>query len=100
MLPDKPVGGSLDSSADPDSIRSNIAGSSPGPPRSTSSESSEIKSQWSKAQSTAEAHKHVGKANQDPVRAEKAKKEEILQEKERDFKVKHIGLVGVLLWIS
>lgn len=100
MLSDKPVGGSLNTSADPDSIRSSIAGSSPRPPRSTSSESSEIKPQWSKAQSTAEARKPVGKASQDPIRAEKAKKEAIWQEKERDFKVKHLGLVGVLLWIS
>ncbi|KAL1970306.1 hypothetical protein VTN77DRAFT_5466 [Rasamsonia byssochlamydoides] len=98
MLSDKPVGGSLDSNADPDNIR--LAGSSPRPPRSLSSEYNETKSQWSKAHSTPEAHKHAGKVSQDPARALKAKKEEKLQEKERDFKVKHLGLVGVLLWIT
>jgi hypothetical protein len=100
MLSDKPVGGPLDSNADPDSSRSSssIGGSSPQPPRS-SSEHSEIKPQASGVRSTPETPRHVGKAGQEPAKAEKAKRQEKLQESERDFKVKHLGLVGVLVWI-
>jgi hypothetical protein len=80
MPADKPVEGLLNSN--------NTGGSFPRPTPLSS-----------KAQNVSDAQKIGLRASPDSSQSEKAKKEQWVREKESNFKVKHMGIVGVLLWI-
>lgn len=94
--------GSMDSNANSNSPRSAPSASPRGPRAPSSSESSDIKSQRSKPQAYAESQAQTAKAakgQEEMVKAARAREEQRMREKEREFKIKHAGVLGILGWI-
>ncbi|OXV06871.1 hypothetical protein Egran_05364 [Elaphomyces granulatus] len=86
-----------------ETLNNNLPSSRP-PQRHPSTEYRSVRNQWPKAQTEAGRHGHgsVGKTCRtegDITGSEKIKDDQKLQEREREFKVKHLCILGTLLWI-
>lgn len=70
-------------------------------PQYPSTEYRSVRNHGSKAEAEAGLQESLGKTcrTEDDIASKKTRDDQRLQEREREFKVKHLGILGVLLWI-